>query len=111
MKAVSVQILYPQEKKFFKDKTFIVDICNEQKNEMMTNLRSISHHLMKKTEINLHILSEKEDIKNYFSGSDIWEFRTKTFNYPDGELGKLKFKQMIERKLEDKSTIIKKIKI
>ena len=78
---------------------------------MVKELRNISHHLNKKSQATLHILSKPEYIREYLVESYLWKLRTKTFDYPAGEIGKIKFKQMIETALEDKPVSTKKSKI
>jgi hypothetical protein len=111
VKPVLAQCYIELNEKFLKDKTFIVDIDNDETVAMVTELRNISHQFNKKTQATLHLFLKSEHIREYIVNSDLWEFREKTFNYPAGDVSKIKFKQMMETTLESKPSNVKKQKI
>ena len=74
---------------------------------MIKELMNLSYHLVKRTQITLHFLCKSEHVRDYFAGSDFWEFRTQTFDYTAFDK-KIAFKEMIETALEDKPITTKK---
>jgi len=91
--------------------TMVVDCyqCLDKKN-LYTSIHAYQSMLRKNSNINLHILAEKSDIREYFSGTDLWEFKTKSITYPKDVLPSYKLKEKLEEQLPV-SNIIKKAKI